>query len=421
MEKYSNVVQIRNLQPVNPFSELSKVTITDSYLSGPCVNQDVNEIYTNSDYDYKFNNKFVESYYLAFINHGNAVFSPSDLLFIFNTSFAKFIKENPKRMEKYVKNPELQTNDNKKQLEVEFPDHNLSKLKVINMMLDEIKKDMYDIKIIELLENNLSCATELEKTACNIAIMESVEKFYKFSWTRLCGFNHIKLIGEKNDWVLLKSKVTSLQEYFINDSKWNEYCRKFIKILNEFIKCFDGTYDISFFEKMIDGEYEFGFYGDRATYCNGWILDLFYGFNSSYIMSEVPNMMASIKATTDSIKSTLMAEFVGTSIVYVDSVHNNLNPNKTYLLSSHVEDNKNGSENKSDNESENSELDNESENKSENDDSENGDSEKQESDNESENDENEYNSFRLYALNRVKNNKSHVIHDYRPVLACYFK
>ncbi len=414
MIQYSKVVNIRNLQPVNPFFELDKVSVSDKYLNGPCVNQNVTDIYTNSSYDYRFNNKFVETYYLAFINHGNAVFSPSDLLFIFSTSFAKFVKENPKIMEKFVKNPSDSTilSNDKKELNVIFSDNNPNKLNVINMMLNEIKNDMYDTKIIELLENNFSCATELEKTACNVAIMESVEKFYNFSWFSRCGFNHIKLIGTIDDWELLKSKVVGLQSYFVDNIEWKNYCNKFLRILNQFIKCFNNSHDITFFEKMIDGNYEFGFYGDRATSCSGWILDLFYKFRSDYIMCEIPNMLASIDCTTDGVKSTLISEFVGTSISYEDSPYNNLDSNKKYLLSSHTEDynSDNDSDNDYDNDSNNN-SDNDSDNDSNNDSDNNDES----------NNETEYNSFRLYAINRVKNNMSHVIHDYRPVLACYFK
>lgn len=417
MNKYNKVIGIRNLQPVNPFFELEKVVLKDKYLDGPCVNENVTDIYTNKWYESTFHNKFVESYYLAFINHGNAVFSPSDLLFIFNTSFAKFVKENPKVTEKFVADSENSCEspkEDKKLLHVEFSDMNPNKLDVINEMLDKIKEDMYNTKILELLENNLSCATKLEKTACSVAIMESVEKFYRFQWTSRCGFNHIKLIGDKEDWILLKSKVTGLQNLFSDNREWNNYCNNFLRILNEFIKCFGDSYNVQFFERMIDGAYDFGFYGDRGTTCSGWILDLFYKFKSYYIVYEVPNMVASIDAVTDGSRSTLVAEFVGTSITYDDSIYNNLDPSKTYLLSSHVEDNKQNSDSESDSESD-SKSDSDSDDNSDNN-SDNGSDSK-----EPEEEENEYNSFRFNSIQRVKNNMSDVIHDYRPVLACYFK
>ena len=415
MNSISKVINIRNLQPVKPFFDLKKVTINDSYLSGLCTNENIGDIYTGTNYYFEFNNKFVEAYFLAFINHGNAVFSPSDLLFVFNTSFAKFVKEDPKVIEKYVKNHELLKDDNstnilkleKKKLEVFFSDNNPNKLDVVNMMLNKIKEEMYNPSIIKLLENNFSCATELEKTACNVSIMESVENFYKFSWMSYCGFNHIKLLGTRDDWSLLKYKVCMMQEYFMNNNEWNKYCQKFCAIIDEFIKCFDGYHNITFFEKMIDGDYSFGFYGDMATTCSGWILDLFYKFKYDYIIREVPNMVASIEASTDGTNSTLVAEFVGTSVTYCDDEYGNLSTSKKYLLSSDLTDHKlitHNSENEN-NDSENNDSDNENNNDDNND------------DNNGEND----NSFKSYAIKRVVDNKSDVIYDYRPVISCYFK
>ena len=405
MNNINKAINIRNLQPIKPFFDLKKVTIKDSYLNGSCTNENIGDIYTGTNYDFEFNNKFVEAYFLAFINHGNAVFSPSDLLFVFNTSFAKFVKEDPKVMEKYVKDQEQSRDEDgtniiepeKKKLEVFFSDNNPDKLNVINIMINKIKEDMYDPSIIKLLENNFSCATKLEKTACNVSIMESVEKFYKFSWASYCGFNHIKLLGSREDWVLLKSKVLGIQEYFMNYSEWDKYCLRFSKIIDEFINCFDNNYDIIFFEKMIDGGYTFGFYDVRAAKCYGWILDLFYKFKSDYVICEIPNMVASIEATTDGSNSTLVAKFVGTSVTYCDDKYGNLDASKKYLLSSDLTDYKLITDDSDDSDDEN--------------------------DDNGENNENDeyYDPFRSYAINRVLMNKSNIIYDYRPVVACYFK
>jgi len=236
-------VLIRRLQPINPsITEID--TELDTYFKyGTSVNTD-GPVYTCSKYDFRLNNKFVETYVSAYINHGNAVFSPSDLLFIFNMSFAKFSKENSDLIKKYV-NPEF--DGTKKKLEVLFPDHGQpSKLDIINNMVDDIKLDMYNSELLNILENDLSSATEMEKTSCNVAIMDSVEQFYKFKFQSYCGFNNIKLIGTPEDWRNLRSKVQKIGDLFSEVSSWKSYCGKFIKILDKFVSCFGSSksYDV---------------------------------------------------------------------------------------------------------------------------------------------------------------------------------
>ncbi len=418
------IIPIRRLQPVKP-STYTINTNYDTYFDNNS-NKNVNTenlVYISNDYDFQVDNKFIETYLSAYINHGNAVFSPSDLLFVFNMSFAKFSKDNNDLVKKYV-NPEF--DGTKKELEVMFFDSNPDKLKIINDMIDNVRCDMYNSTLLEVLSNNFESATGLEKTACNVAILDSVEKFYKFRFQSYCGFNNIKFIGSVDDWKKLKSKVEDVKNMFLENSSWKTYCDKFLHILGKFISCYRSEYmiDYNFLEKMIDANYDYGFYGDRTSTASGWIFDLFYGFKNDYIMSEIPNMTCQVPVIVDNKSYKLFSGFVGMTVMPAEKIDSNYeydisgNPKllKRYYKKYNL---KNQSDNDSDNQSDN-DFDNQSDNDSDNQ-SDNSDNQSDnDSNNQSDDEDNYISEYNCDMISRVLKNKTDTIYDYRPVLACYF-
>ena len=284
--EYSKIFKIRELPPLE--------TSSNNYFSE--AKADILFLEINSDKENMlnisaFNNKFVGSYYECYQCHGNAVFSPSDLWFIMCLSYSKYANENPEEIKKYV-NPDF--DDNKKELMITFEDLDSDWKKNIKDMVEKVKENMYKNNLINILQNNLDCATCLEKMACDTAILKTTEKFFYYSFVSRCGFNHIKLIGDIQDWKLLENKIQDLKNYGTS-SKWKNYIDKVLYIIKKFIECFDEP-DVDFFEKMIHADYEYGFYGDSADSLSGWILELFYGFKESYILSEIPDIFADVDA-----------------------------------------------------------------------------------------------------------------------------
>jgi hypothetical protein len=80
-------------------------------------------------------------------------------------------------------------------------------------MINLIIEDCYQPEFIQGLQNDLKCATPIERTACNVSILKSVNYFYKFRFQSFCGFKQVKLLGEKDDWLRLREKVLALKKY----------------------------------------------------------------------------------------------------------------------------------------------------------------------------------------------------------------
>lgn len=270
-----------------------------------------------------FNNKFVGTYYECFVHHGNAVFSPSDIWLVICLNFSKYINQpsNEELIKKFIGDTK-----EKKTLTINrLDDLNLA---YIEDSIDLIKENSFDKELIELLRCDFNCSNWVEKIACSIATMEATQKAFKHELVKYCGFNAIKLIGEKEDWIKLNDKINELKKYGYD--KWNSYLSKINQIIDKFVESFEKP-DLNFFAKMIHSwaSFEGGFYDIRYDRITGWILDLFYEFKDEYLISEIPNIYSEIDAdfidiiagTNEKIK--IESGFYGIYVEAPDSEYNN--------------------------------------------------------------------------------------------------
>ncbi|ARF08156.1 protein of unknown function DUF4419 [Catovirus CTV1] len=315
MAQYCNIIKVNQLNPVNPkhFESYSNMEFDDNSIFN-MVNDNIDP--KNTIINDKFCNKFIGTYHTCYICHGNAVFSPSDLWIVVCLSFSKYASENIDETKKFINTP---SQDIMVDVDSNKPD-----------WIDAIEKTVSQINILDnnlknILENDFLCATVCEKIACKIAVMKTVEHFTTFQYAGMCGFNHIKLLGSKEDWIKLKNKSELLKNY--GNDKWKEYMEIVITIFNKFVESFDQP-DIVFFNEMIHNDYDLGLYADRSDIISGWILKLFYGFEDEYKLCEVPDLYASVDATlhTNSTKKIyIKTQFIGSYITTNDSEFNKTN------------------------------------------------------------------------------------------------
>jgi len=82
---------------------------------------------------------------------------------------------------------------------------------VFGQFTDEIKKrvktDLYDVII-----DDTSVATKLSRISSEITIMDAFKQYFEYQVTFICGIPRITLVGSKDDWEKLRSKVAKLKE-----------------------------------------------------------------------------------------------------------------------------------------------------------------------------------------------------------------
>jgi hypothetical protein len=106
----------------------------------------------------------------------------------------------------------------------------------------------------------------------NISLMSLTKHYFDFSFTTSCGFPSITLIGEKEDWILLKNKVDKMKSFMTSDFA-NKWIPALHSILDKFVDSYDNKVDKFFWSSMVKYASTSGSGAD--TYISGWINVLF--------------------------------------------------------------------------------------------------------------------------------------------------
>jgi hypothetical protein len=355
---YSKIIKIRELPPVRT------APYVDNNNNKP---PSILEMKTNSkdhNYEIRYRNNFIMTYYECFCEHGNAVFSPADIWLAVCLSYSKYANSDTEQIGKYI------TKDfsgDKTVLTSYFdPTEEPDYTELTEDIIEQTLGSIHDKNLSDTLRNDFECSTRTEKIACGIATMKVCEKFFEYRFMTYCGFNHIKLLGSVDDWTKLSSKVHDMAQY--GDKKWKNYITNVEQIVEKFVQVIkdEDTWPyISFFESMIDSGYEEGFYGDRADTISGWILKLFYGFTDKYIVSEVPIIKASttVKRIDGDKEEMLNIESGFCNISMTLDKHESNRTNLQYIDTGLLEEQEDKPKTESENESK-SESDNKSNNES---------------------------------------------------------
>lgn len=221
------------------------------------------------------NNNYITAFYNAYINHGDVVFDPADMLVFLAMNFSIFIDKN-----------------------VEEIEHKIEVKKVFPNPIDddELLHDAEPEPIDEI-----SCATADHRIAYRIAMRSADSKINKYSFHVRCGIRTVNVRGTIDDWRLVKSTVQTMHKtevfnYATSQYNWEHYVDRVVDILDKIIESYH-TPDRTWFNKMVDKDLEYGFYGDSTDHITGWIIDLVYGKESGCIVQEIPEIISTFKYT----------------------------------------------------------------------------------------------------------------------------
>ncbi len=120
-----------------------------------------------------------------------------------------------------------------------------------------------DIK--NLIVAEFSTTTEIEKAAYEITLMESMQNYFTYSGTTMCGIPSITINGTVEDWDLIIQKSKQLKKY-----KLDWWINSLLPILQEFKNAVDGNINKQHWQSIYKLNSASG-----GPYINGWILKFF--------------------------------------------------------------------------------------------------------------------------------------------------
>ncbi|MFV0538357.1 MAG: DUF4419 domain-containing protein [Dysgonomonas sp.] len=135
---------------------------------------------------------------------------------------------------------------------------------LISSFADETKKytkgDFYSFFV-----SDFSTTSYIEKTAYQIALLESYKQMFTYVAESGCGIVSVTLLGKKEDWTTIYGKLDKLKEIGLAD--WAEELKPIIK---EFINAYDGKVNKSFWGNIYKSATEY-----NAFYISGWCIKFF--------------------------------------------------------------------------------------------------------------------------------------------------
>ena len=179
-------------------------------------------------------NGIMSAVHFAYINHYPLKLSVSDFILMIAQGLAKHMEVHAEDLR-----PHFVDFQGKEKITVGredlIPGANNDWSTVFETFADEIKTrvktDLHDIMI-----DNTSVATKLSKIASEIAIMDAFKQYFEYQVMCICGIPKITLVGGKDDWEKLRSKVKKLKELNTGDKlQLDWWLKRLIPLVNTIV------------------------------------------------------------------------------------------------------------------------------------------------------------------------------------------
>ena len=210
-------------------------------------------------------NPLFQSVYLAYTHHIPLILSPDHIWLTIIQGLSQHIKHNPDPFSKIVNETKMDLKLLRKDFIYKSHTNDwVNGISDINkQMKSKIEQDYF-----KNCSHKFSTTSKIETVSYNIAILDSLQKYYKFELDEGCTLTKVKLLGVLNDWLIIKQKVENLKKYHI--FWWIEHL---LPILDKFIKAFEGEEDKIFWNSIIKRVEPAR--SETKNYADGWILNLF--------------------------------------------------------------------------------------------------------------------------------------------------
>jgi hypothetical protein len=115
-----------------------------------------------------------------------------------------------------------------------------------------------------LIVSNFSTTGPTEKAASEVVLMDTVQSYFEYSVSSLCGIPSVTLEGTVADWEAIRDRVGRLGQY---DLGW--WTASLEPIADEFVKAARGQPSAKFWQRLYKAENSSG-----GPYCGGWLVRL---------------------------------------------------------------------------------------------------------------------------------------------------
>ena len=243
-------------------------------------------------------NGFLSVIYEAYNNHWAVKTVPDDWWYTIIRTVAIAIDKNSKKNE--TRNFFVNF-AGKKRLTVNVDrsngiDYNSFFHQMTNLVQSNIKVEGY----VNTIRSDFTTSKSVHRISSEITIMSSMQEYFEYAMSFMCGIPYVELLGTERDWLHLKEKFLELKsllqpiEYHIELADWWD---KIEVILDKLIDSYRGNADVNWWTNIFryTEQNSFGSGGPDYDF-DGWFLKDLLNIQSSFISSlgEVPSGLVSV-------------------------------------------------------------------------------------------------------------------------------
>lgn len=213
-------------------------------------------------------NLFAATVYTAFYEHYPLKINPNIVWLTIAQGFSSFVDQHAEELRhKFV------SHEGKKTLLVQRPDFvkgnpNNDWEGVFPEFADQIEKYIGSTTR-SLIECNFSNTSQTDRLASHITLMDINKHYFEYVMMCGCGIPYIELLGNVEDWELLKKKTESLREFSIPSDGWlGKWLDQLGPVLDHFISAAQGHPDLFFWGSVCNLA---GGSGGKGSPVTGWV------------------------------------------------------------------------------------------------------------------------------------------------------
>ncbi|PLN82437.1 hypothetical protein BDW42DRAFT_166821 [Aspergillus taichungensis] len=179
------------------------------------------------------NHGFVWAVFHAYSDHHHLTLRPEDVWFSILTQLGFFVNGHAEELRSFFVSHEGQ-----KELEVvdvgtlATADFGKMALRMTRL----IEKNVVDEELRNWIMPDFSTTTKSDEVVAAILMMGALQKYFSYKMTLLCGIPSVTLLGEREDWARMVTKLDKLRQLGDEPARFAQLLRP---VLNHFVASFD--------------------------------------------------------------------------------------------------------------------------------------------------------------------------------------
>ncbi|GAB1207592.1 hypothetical protein APSETT445_006316 [Aspergillus pseudonomiae] len=205
-------------------------------------------------------NGLVRAVWAAYSNHHHLIIRPEDAWFAILSQLGFYVNAHAEELRSYFVSHEGQ-----KELIVKSTVADFGRLAVA--MTEQIQANVKDPELREWIMPAFSTTTSSDTIVSAILMMGAMQKYFSYTMMLMCGIPTVTLLGEREDWAVLLSKLDKIPELGEEPTQFATLLRP---VLEHFIASFDSPSSLSVLDFWGRSVHHQGG-GSGPSYLSGWV------------------------------------------------------------------------------------------------------------------------------------------------------